>query len=151
MLGIPAIAVSQLSAAATWTTGSAARSTSRTPRRSSRGGRPARRRPAARGHAAQLNVPPGEIGGVEVTRLGKRVYQDAWTSIEEDRGRKLYRIYGDVPLHDDEPGHRPAAVAEGRSPSRRCTSTSPPSTGWRRSREYDLAQLLEADDVDPTS
>jgi 5'-nucleotidase len=52
---------------------------------------------------------------VEVTRLGKRVYEDELRLVEEDdAGRRRYRIYGFAPTFETEPGTDLTAVAEGR-------------------------------------
>jgi len=68
------------------------------------------------GTLLNINVPADEPTGVEVTRLGKRVYRDELTLEEEDAdsGRKRYRIYGDDPSFRDEAGTDLAAVAAGR-------------------------------------
>ena len=107
-------------------------------------GRPPRRRPAARGHAAQRQRAAGRGRGVEVTRLGKRVYQDRLDLIDEDSGRKLYRVYGDVPLHNDEPGTDLAAVSAGRIAVTPLHFDLTAEHGMDALREYDLGQLLEA-------
>jgi 5'-nucleotidase len=61
-----------------------------------------------------VNVPAGEPGGVEVARLGKRIYEDELKlEREEERGRR-YWIYGSNPGFHDEPGTDLAAVAAGR-------------------------------------
>ena len=100
--------------------------------------------PLPAGTLLNVNVPAGDIGGVEVARLGKRIYQDQLELIEEDvGGRKLFRVYGDSPVHDDEPGTdlvgglgRPdRGHAAALRPHRRARA-------WRRLREYDLARLL---------
>src|SRR4051794_9957690 len=70
--------------------------------------------PLPEGMLLNVNVPSGEIEGVEVTRLGKRVYEDRLDLIEEDSGRKLYRVYGEPPLHDGEPGTDLRAVVHGK-------------------------------------
>jgi DNA ligase (NAD+) len=70
--------------------------------------------PLPPGTLLNVNVPAGDVEGVEVARLGKRIYRDQLDLIEEDTGRKLYRIYGDSPVHDDEPGTDLAAVSAGR-------------------------------------
>ena len=107
--------------------------------------------PLPEGMLLNINVPPGEIGGVEVTRLGKRVYQDRLDLIDEDSGRKLYRVYGDVPLHSDEPGTDLAAVSAGHIAVTPLHFDLTAEHAMDALREYDLTQLLEADDVDPTS
>src|SRR3954463_5181053 len=45
--------------------------------------------PMPEGTLLNVNVPAGEIAGVEVARLGKRIYRDQLDLIEEDTGRKL--------------------------------------------------------------
>ena len=107
--------------------------------------------PLPDGMLLNINVPPGEIGGVEVTRLGKRVYQDRLDLIDEDSGRKLYRVYGDVPLHSDEPGTDLAAVSAGHIAITPLHFDLTAEHAMFALREYDLTQLLVADDVDPTS
>ena len=57
---------------------------------------------------------PPSRAGVEVTALGKRVYDDALDLLERDDGRAVYRIYGVEPGSLEEPGTDTAAVAEGR-------------------------------------
>jgi 5'/3'-nucleotidase len=62
-----------------------------------------------------INVPAGEARGVEVTRLGKRVYNDELKLVsEDDEGRRHYEIYGWDPDFEDEAGTDLAAVARGR-------------------------------------
>jgi 5'-nucleotidase len=61
-----------------------------------------------------VNVPPGEIAGVEVTRLGKRAYYDELIERVDPYGRKYYWIGGEEPGGEAEPGTDLAAVAAGR-------------------------------------
>jgi 5'/3'-nucleotidase len=62
-----------------------------------------------------VNVPAGEPTGVEVTRLGKRLYNDELKLVSEDeRGRRHYEIYGWDPGYEEEPGTDLSAVAAGR-------------------------------------
>ena len=70
--------------------------------------------PLEGGTLLNVNVPAGEPDGVEVTRLGKRIYRDELKLSEEHEGRRRYWIYGDAPDFHDEPGTDLAAVAEGR-------------------------------------
>lgn len=107
--------------------------------------------PLPGGTLLNINVPTGEIDGVEVTRLGKRIYQDRLDLIDEDTGRKLYRVYGDSPVHDDDPGTDLAAVSAGRIAVTPLHFDLTAEHGMEALREFDLAQLLEADDVDPTT
>ena len=81
--------------------------------------------PLPAGTLLNVNVPPGEIEGVEVAHLGKRVYQDRLELIEEDvGGRRLFRVYGEPPAPRRRAGHRPGrGRRRAGSRSRRCTST----------------------------
>src|SRR3954470_8613411 len=46
--------------------------------------------PLPAGTLLNVNVPAGEIAGVEVTRLGKRIYRDELALVNEESGRKQY-------------------------------------------------------------
>ncbi len=62
-----------------------------------------------------VNCPAGEPGGVEVTRLGKRIYNDKLKLVGEESGtRRRYEIYGWQPGFEDESGTDLLAVSEGR-------------------------------------
>ncbi|MEX2449195.1 MAG: 5'/3'-nucleotidase SurE [Solirubrobacterales bacterium] len=62
-----------------------------------------------------VNFPAGEPSGVEVTKLGKRLYDDELKLVSEDEGgRRHYEIYGFEPSYRDEPGTDLSAVAQGR-------------------------------------
>jgi len=66
------------------------------------------------GTLLNVNCPGEEPRGIEVTRLGKRVYDDELKQVDEDgNGRKRYRIYGFEPGFEDEDGTALAAVARG--------------------------------------
>jgi 5'-nucleotidase len=62
-----------------------------------------------------INCPADQPSGIEVTRLGKRLYDDELKLVEEeeDGGRRRYEIYGFEPSFEDEPGTDLAAVARG--------------------------------------
>jgi 5'-nucleotidase len=64
-------------------------------------------------------IPTETIEGVEVTTLGKRIYQDKWELQGEVDGRRHYSIYGDDPTHHDEEGTDIAAIG------RKCISVTP--------------------------
>jgi 5'-nucleotidase len=98
--------------------------------------------PLPEGTLLNVNVPAGEIGGVEVARLGKRIYRDRLELIEEDTGRRLYRIYGDSPVHDDEAGTDLAAVSAGRIAVTPLHFDLTAEHGMEELRAYDLARLL---------
>jgi 5'-nucleotidase len=71
--------------------------------------------PLAPGTLLNVNVPGGHPEGVEVTRLGKRVYEDVLELQDQEHpGRRLFRIYGDAGGLVDEQGTDIAAVAAGR-------------------------------------
>ncbi|MCE3265984.1 MAG: stationary-phase survival protein SurE, partial [Solirubrobacterales bacterium] len=63
-----------------------------------------------------VNCPAGEVTAVEVTHLGKRLYNDELRLVDEDadKGRRRYEIYGFEPSHEDEEGSDINAVARGR-------------------------------------
>jgi 5'-nucleotidase len=98
--------------------------------------------PLPEGTLLNINVPAGEVEGVEVTRLGKRVYRDKLDLIEEDSGRRLYRVYGDSPVHDDEPGTDLAAVSAGRIAVTPLHFDLTAEHGMEGLRAFDLARLL---------
>ena len=62
-----------------------------------------------------VNCPAGDVTGIEVTTLGKRLYDDELKLVEKgDDGRRRYRIYGFEPSFEDEPGTDLAALARGK-------------------------------------
>lgn len=65
------------------------------------------------GTLINVNAPGGEAQGIEVTKLGKRLYDDELKLVEqsEQDGRKRYQIYGFEPSFEDLPGTDLAAVA----------------------------------------
>ncbi|TMK42327.1 MAG: 5'/3'-nucleotidase SurE [Actinobacteria bacterium] len=71
--------------------------------------------PLPAGTLLNVNVPGGRPEGVEVTRLGKRIYRDELKPApEQEEGSRRYWIYGSDPGYEDEPGTDLAAVAAGR-------------------------------------
>jgi 5'-nucleotidase len=72
--------------------------------------------PLPTGTLLNINVPAGAAEGVEVARLGKRIYRDRLQEQEGDggdRARRTYFIYGTEPGYHDEPGTDLVAVASG--------------------------------------
>jgi 5'-nucleotidase len=62
-----------------------------------------------------VNCPAGTPAGIEVTHLGKRLYDDELKLVEEeDGGRRRYEIYGFEPSFEDEEGSDLSAIANGR-------------------------------------
>ena len=66
------------------------------------------------GTILNVNAPPPPVQGVEVARLGRRIYRDRLDLESDDAGRRRYRIYGDDPSYHDEPDTDFRAVAEGK-------------------------------------
>ena len=98
--------------------------------------------PLPEGTLLNVNVPAGEIEGVEVAHLGKRIYRDQLSLINEESGRKQYRIYGDAPEHDDEPGTDLSAIAGGRIAVTPLHFDLTDRPGIETLQAYDLARLL---------
>ena len=93
--------------------------------------------PLPAGTLLNVNVPPGEIEGVEVAHLGKRVYQDRLELIEEDvGGRRLFRVYGDAAAPRRRAGHRPGG-GRGRQDRRHAAALRPD----RRARDGGPARV----------
>jgi 5'-nucleotidase len=91
-----------------------------------------------------VNTPGGQPLGVEVTRLGKRIYKDELRLEREEEGRRRYWVYGTQPGFHDEPGTDLAAVAAGRialTPIHFDLTFMP---GIDALRDFGLDQLLDA-------
>ena len=101
--------------------------------------------PLPQGTLININVPDGDIQGVEVARLGKRIYRDELNLVEETEThppRRRYRIYGEAPGHRDEEGTDLNAVAEGRIAVTPIHFDLTDEPGIETLRAYDLARLL---------
>jgi 5'-nucleotidase len=99
--------------------------------------------PLPAGTLLNVNFPGTEdVRGVEVCRLGKRVYQDRLNLLDEDSGRRQFRIYGDSPVHDDEAGTDLAAVHHGRIAVTPLHFDLTAEHGMEALRAYDLGSLL---------
>ena len=63
-----------------------------------------------------VNCPAGEPTGIEVTKLGKRIYNDELKLVgeESEGGRRRYEIYGWQPGYEEIEGTDLYAVAQGR-------------------------------------
>jgi 5'-nucleotidase len=116
VLGIPAIAVSQSaggeSAGLPWGRdfdfSSAAAFTAELVRRAAEDPLPA-------DTLINVNCPAAAPSGVEVTHLGKRLYNDELKLVDEDDGgRRRYQIYGYEPSFEDEEGSDLSAIAHER-------------------------------------
>ena len=98
--------------------------------------------PMPAGTLLNVNVPAAEPAGVEVTRLGKRIYRDALTLEEEDSGRRRYRIYGDDPGYHHDDGTDLAAIADGRIAVTPIHFDLTDEAGVEALRGFDLGRLL---------
>jgi 5'-nucleotidase len=61
-----------------------------------------------------VNCPNREPSGIEVTKLGKRIYNDELKLVKEADGRRHYEIYGWQPGYEEIEGTDLYAVAQGR-------------------------------------
>ncbi len=102
--------------------------------------------PLPPGTLLNVNVPGTRPTGVEVTRLGKRIYRDE-LQLETDAGagRRRYWIYGDDPGWHEEPGTDLAAVAEGRIAVTPIHFDLTHAASLGALADHDLARLLEPD------
>jgi 5'/3'-nucleotidase len=102
-----------------------------------------------------INVPAGVPAGIEVTRLGKRIYRDELKVAPHEEGshengrredgarrRRRYWIYGADPGFHDEPGTDLAAVAEGRIAITPIHFDLTDREGVEMLRTFDLQSLL---------
>jgi 5'-nucleotidase len=100
--------------------------------------------PLPAGTLLNINVPCPPPGGVEVARLGKRVYRDELALVEEDGGgRRQYRIYGDASFEADETGTDLAAVARGKIAVTPVHFDLTDRDGLSVLERYDLERLVE--------
>src|SRR6185436_6018555 len=99
--------------------------------------------PLPQGTLLNINVPAGEPHGVQVTRLGKRIYRDELKldAEDEDRGRR-YWIYGADPGFHDEPGTDLAAIHARRIAVTPLHFDLTDVNGMDVLGRYDLARLL---------
>ncbi len=90
-----------------------------------------------------VNCPAGEPAGIEVTRLGKRLYNDELRLVDEDGdGRRRYEIYGFEPSFEDEPGTDLSAVAQGRISLTPVHFDLTDRKGLDRLRQWDLDRMF---------
>jgi 5'-nucleotidase len=102
--------------------------------------------PLPAGTLLNVNVPAGAVQGVEVARLGKRIYRDELKLEHEEPGppaRRRYWIYGRDPGFHDEPGTDLAAVAAGRIAVTPLHFDLTYQPGVEPLRGFDLESLLE--------
>jgi 5'-nucleotidase len=97
------------------------------------------------GTLINVNCPAGEATGVEVTHLGKRLYNDELKLVDEDSedGRRRYEIYGFEPSFEDEEGSDLSAIARGRVSVTPVHFDLTDRTGIDSLRGWDLAAMLD--------
>jgi 5'-nucleotidase len=102
--------------------------------------------PLQAGTLLNVNCPAGDAAGVEVTRLGKRIYRDELTltdSADPARpGRRRYWVYGADHGFHDEPGTDLAAVAAGRIAVTPLHFDLTDAAGMDALERHDLGRLL---------
>ena len=99
--------------------------------------------PLAEGTLLNVNVPAGDPDGVEVTKLGKRIYRDELKlhAEDEDGGRRYWICGADPGFHDD-PGTDLAAIHAGRIAVTPLHFDLTDVAGMDALSRYDLARLL---------
>jgi 5'-nucleotidase len=99
--------------------------------------------PLPEGTLLNINVPACEPEGVDVTRLGKRIYRDELKlDAEDEDGSRRYWIYGADPGFHDERGTDLAAVHAGRIAVTPVHFDLTDVAGMDALDRYDLARLL---------
>ncbi len=103
--------------------------------------------PLPTGTLLNINVPGAAPTGVEVAALGKRVYRDELSLVDEDsdptRPRRLYRIYGDASFERGETGTDLAAVAQGKIAVTPVHFDLTDREGLSVLQRYDLERLVQ--------
>ena len=99
--------------------------------------------PLPDGTLLNVNVPGGTPGGVEVARLGKRIYRDELRLDAEETGRRRYWVYGADPGYHDEAGTDLAAIAAGQIAVTPIHFDLTHRPGIEALREFELGRLLE--------
>jgi 5'-nucleotidase len=91
-----------------------------------------------------VNCPAGPPQGIEVTHLGKRLYNDELKLVDEDRdtGRHRYQIYGYEPSFEDERGSDLSAIAHDRISVTPVHFDLTDRPSLDRLREWDFAGML---------
>jgi len=92
-----------------------------------------------------VNCPAGEPSGIEVTKLGKRVYNDKLKLVSEDEdGRRHYEIYGWQPGFEELEGTDLMAVSQGRIAVTPIHFDLTDHGGLERLRDWGFEEMLAA-------
>jgi 5'-nucleotidase len=91
-----------------------------------------------------INCPAGRPSGIEVTHLGKRLYNDEMKLVDEDpeTGRNRYQIYGFEPSFEDERGSDLSAIARERISVTPVHFDLTDRPSLDRLRQWDFADML---------
>jgi 5'-nucleotidase len=102
--------------------------------------------PLRPGTLLNINVPGVEPEGVDIARLGTRIYRDELKLTESDatRARRRYWVYGDSPTHDDEEGTDLYSVAAGRIAVTPLHFDLTDTAGMDALTMHDLSRLLSS-------
>ncbi|HEV2776643.1 MAG TPA: 5'/3'-nucleotidase SurE [Solirubrobacteraceae bacterium] len=102
--------------------------------------------PLPKGTLLNVNCPAGDAAGVQVTRLGKRIYRAELPLTEPDAeaspGRRRYWVYGRDHGFHDEPGTDLAAVAAGEIAVTPLHFDLTDAAGMDALERHDLGRLL---------
>jgi len=100
--------------------------------------------PLPAGTLLNINCPAGEAGGVEIAKLGKRIYRDELklTGSGSGDGRTQYWIYGPDPGFHEEAGTDFAAIGDGHIAVTPLHFDLTDTTGMDALDTHDLARLL---------
>ncbi|HEY8583526.1 MAG TPA: 5'/3'-nucleotidase SurE [Capillimicrobium sp.] len=98
--------------------------------------------PLPTGTLLNVNAPGAHPDGVEVTKLGKRIYRDELKLKTEEGERRQYWIYGADHGFEDEPGTDLAAVAAGKIAVTPLHFDLTDVEGMDALRRYDLARMV---------
>jgi 5'/3'-nucleotidase len=98
--------------------------------------------PLPTGTLLNINVPGAHPEGVEVTKIGKRIYRDELKLKAEEDNRRQYWIYGTDHGFQDDPGTDLAAVNAGRIAVTPIHFDLTDVAGMDALRQYDLARMV---------
>jgi 5'-nucleotidase len=99
--------------------------------------------PLPQGTLLNINVPGCHPKGVEVAALGKRLYRDELSLVDEGPGgRRQYRIYGDASFERDAVGTDLTAVSQGKIAVTPIHFDLTDRDGLETLQRYDLARLI---------
>ena len=95
------------------------------------------------GTLLNINVPAGDPRASRSRGWASASTATRWSVVEEEDGRRRFRIYGDAPDHDDEQGTDLAAVSAGRDRGHAAALRPHRRARAGGLRAYDLAALLQ--------